>query len=172
MGRKEADFAHAMHNGTEDLVDKHATYDVYLSVNLSDTNRESDEPTLFVGREPHQVRSLADSGVRYEFDVKTKNLQISLENPAVRPEYEIDSVVPVTSHRLCLSCLDALNYFCRYREEQTKVSHAQMSYLTLSDKPSTKHRLYSAMKSTKIQDFIYQIVSSIMQIYSPFPLEQ
>lgn len=132
MGKKEVAFRQAIDNDVDDLVDKHATYDVYLMVNTSDTNREPDEPTLFVGREPYQVRSLADSGVRYNFNMMTDKLKMSLENPIERPEYEIDSVLPVTPHKLCLSCLDALNYFCRYREQQAEVCHAEISVPSLS----------------------------------------
>jgi hypothetical protein len=109
MGKKEVEIGQAIHDAAAELAEQWATYDVYLQVNTSDTNRERDEATLFVGREPHQIRSLAESGVIYNFDAKTKQLEIGLEDPVRRTGYEVDSVQPMTDHKLCLNCLDALN---------------------------------------------------------------
>lgn len=126
MGKKENELGRAIHRATEELTAQNVTYDTYISDTRSHTNRKNPEPSLFVGRVPHQVRSFAETGAYFRFDDEPRKLQIGLEDPISKPEYAIDSFLPASSHKLCLCCYDVLNYFCKYRAERAKVSHTSI----------------------------------------------
>ncbi len=95
-------------------------YDILEHDNRGVSYREPSEPSLRVQREPQEIRPSAHTGVLYNFDQEDV-LQLSLENPTVLPEYEIDSVKLSTGHHLCQACLDVLNYYCKYKEIRSAV---------------------------------------------------
>lgn len=136
LGKKEIEWGQAMNAMSMDETGQWKNHDIYLHVNISDINQDLADPTLFVGRNPHQVRSLADSGVTYRFNEEAKRLELGLQDPVLRPEDNFDSMLPGSPHRFCLNCRDALNYFCRHREQQLKVSYTWLVF-PISQFPSS-----------------------------------
>lgn len=129
MGKRETELGRMIHEQAEELVAANG-YDITLHDNRSSTNRKRGEGTLFVGRDPFQVRSLAETGVSIRKDHKSKRLVVELGDPVSKPEYSIDFVRTDDKHKLCVCCHDALNYFCKYREERAKVRRSQHPHST------------------------------------------
>ena len=89
-------------------------YDVLLHDNRSQSYRNQEDGTLFVGRQPHEVRPPSEIGVRYQ-----------ITNSSHRPEYEIQALRLHTYHNLCQACVDCLNYYCQYIGARSKVCKSQ-----------------------------------------------
>lgn len=122
MGEQQIELEQILYSSWIDDTGKWKNYDFFLEAKTSDINQDLFDPTLFIGRDPYQVRSLADSAVEYKFDKEANRVEIKLRNPELKPEDDFDSLLPGTVHKLCLNCRDVLNYLGRYREQQVKVS--------------------------------------------------
>jgi len=122
MGKRADEFGRLMFEELEGLVDDKSDYDTMLTTNATDSYREGKNAQLYVPRAPHQVRPFSHTGVEYRPD-GPDGIEVRLNNPVEKQEYQRDSVRFRSGHHLCLACRDMFNYYCKYRETRILVSH-------------------------------------------------
>ncbi|KAK3628672.1 hypothetical protein LTR56_018487 [Elasticomyces elasticus] len=115
ISQDELEMVKAMEETAVEMQKEHPDLDIMQHVNTSVAARDPPEDLLLVLREPHMVRTLEDTGLSWEDE--TTRVKIGLlphGNPKhhSHPELRVDS-----SHKLCLPCHDAFNYYCRYKSE-------------------------------------------------------
>jgi hypothetical protein len=122
MGKREGEIGRLMYEEVEGLVEDKSDCDIMLSVNTTESYRRAKNARLYVPRAPHQVRPFSHTGAQYWLD-GPDGIEVSLNDPVEKQEYQRDSVRFRSGHQLCLACRDMFNYYCKYRETRIPVSH-------------------------------------------------
>lgn len=99
-------------------------WDVMTYANGSESHRNWEDGTLFVRRQPHEVRPPSETGVRYQF-TSDGNVHLHLERLPQRAEHEGQAIQLHTYHKLCQACIDCLNYYCKYMKTASEVCKSQ-----------------------------------------------
>ena len=118
MPSRELEISNAMLRALETVS---IDFDVYLRDNRSESYGDEGEGVLFVGRDPHQVRPPADTGVEYGRSEADQTYHLSLNDPPGRAEYGWNSARLNDTYYVCQACRDVFNYYCRYVEARVKV---------------------------------------------------
>ena len=91
-------------------------YDILVQPNLSHDARDAAEPNLYVLRPPAEIRPQRDTGIVYS--VQDEQFRVDLNDSAQGPQYEWNQLALRTPHKLCIACLDVLNYICKSIEAE------------------------------------------------------
>lgn len=102
----------------------HLDWDVMIHATDSESHRNREDGTLFVRRQPHEVRPPSETGVRCQF-TSDGNVNLHLEHPPQRAEHEVQAIQLHTYHKLCQACIDCLNYYCKYMKTASEVCKSQ-----------------------------------------------
>ncbi|KAK4957991.1 hypothetical protein LTR10_004416 [Elasticomyces elasticus] len=115
ISQDELEMVKAMEETAVEMQKEHPDKDIVEHVNGVGSARNPSEDLLLVLREPLIVRPLEDTGLSW--DEETMRVAIRLHDHANPKHHNHPALRVDSSHKLCLPCHDAFNYYCRYKAE-------------------------------------------------------
>ncbi|KAK5707414.1 hypothetical protein LTR17_020707 [Elasticomyces elasticus] len=115
ISQDELEMVKAMEETAVEMQKEHPDIDIIEHVNGVGSARNLSEDLLLVLREPLTVRPLEDTGLSW--DEETTRVAIRLHDHANPKHHNHPALRVDSSHKLCLPCHDAFNYYCRYKAE-------------------------------------------------------
>ncbi|KAK5754035.1 hypothetical protein LTS12_015889 [Elasticomyces elasticus] len=141
ISQDELEMVKAMEETAVEMQKEHPDKDIIEHVNGVGSARNPSEDLLLVLREPLTVRPLEDTGLLW--DEETTRVAIRLNDHANPKHHNHPALRFDSSHKLCLPCHDAFNYYCKYKAETPLQLAKHWLNLCLSDEDD-QHKLCNA----------------------------